>query len=270
MLSLILIYSFFLVKIVVSLRNNIPNLNCYYSSNFKFGNIETITFLNKIRDIRISPFASINSPIFPIKNQRLKASTIVRYSSIHDEFVNITSSNPSKKSKNLMRRWITGLSLGAICTIWIYSGNGIFTLGFLLTSLIAQSEYYSMLRAIGILPTKKIGMVTSLISYVTAAMYPKYHELVMPLSATLLMVWLLIFNKKSASISEISTSLLGMFYIGYLPSFWVRLRGIEGLNNLRFFPSVFNSNLINHGSLTIGATMTWWTWTSIVFAGITT
>ena len=121
---------------------------------------------------------------------------------------------------------------------------------------------------IDISPTKKIGILSSLISYATAAMYPQYHELVMPLSATLLMMWLLIFNKKSASISEISTSFLGMFYIGYLPSFWVRLRSIDALNNLRYFPSILNSNWINPDTLTVGATVTWWTWTSIVFAGI--
>jgi hypothetical protein len=149
---------------------------------------------------------------------------------------------------NIMKRWITGLSLGAICTLWIYSGNGPFTLGFLLTSLIAQSEYYTMVKATGVLPAHKTGILSSIICYFAAALYPTYHELVMPLSTTLMMVWLLIFNKKSASISEISTSFLGMFYLGYLPSFWVRLRSIES-------------------SWITGTSITWWTWTSIVCAG---
>ena len=174
----------------------------------------------------------------------------------------------ASSSKNLRKRWITGLSLGAIGTLWIASGNGLFTLGFLITSLIAQNEYYAMVTATGVNPAYKTGTLSSLACYLTAAMFPNYHELVMPLSATLLMLWLLIFNKKSASISEISTSLLGMFYLGYLPSFWVRLRSIETLSNLRFSSTLGNHLLwLTPQTWTIGATVTWWTWTSIVFAG---
>ena len=165
-------------------------------------------------------------------------------------------------SKKLQKRWITGLTLGALGTIWIYSGKGPFSLGFLITSLIAQSEYYSIVKATGVLPAFKTGIISSLLCYVTAAMFPNYHELVMPLSATFLMIWLLVFNKKSASISEISTSLLGMFFLGYLPSYWVRLHGIGKLSNLDFIPP------LGQGTWTFGSCVTWWTWTSIVFAGI--
>jgi phosphatidate cytidylyltransferase len=95
-------------------------------------------------------------------------------------------------------------------------------------------------------------------------MSPTYHELVMPLSSTLLMVWLLVFKKKAALISEISTSLLGMYFLGYLPSFWVRLHRISSLDNVSL---TFLKNMLNDPSLTFGMCVTWWTWTSIVFAG---
>lgn len=172
------------------------------------------------------------------------------------------------RNKKLAKRWATGLSLGALCTLWIFSGNGIFTLGFLLTSLIAQSEYYGMIQVSGDLPTRKIGIVSLVLSYVTAAMLPAFHESVMPLSATFLMLWLLVFNKKSATIREISTSLLGMFYIGYLPSFWVRLKTCSSLGMVApsFFPP-FMGSLSMHG-WSIGSILTWWTWTSIVFADV--
>lgn len=167
----------------------------------------------------------------------------------------------------IVQRWITGLSLGAIGTLWIVSGNGVFTLGFLLTTLIAQNEYYNMVRKTGVMPANKTGTLASLACYVTAAMVPNFHELVMPLSSIFLMMWLLIFNKKSPSISEISTSLLGMFYIGYLPSFWVRLRSIDQLAALRV--NWFNlPQVLSPDMWTVGAVVTWWTWTSIVFSGI--
>ena len=36
----------------------------------------------------------------------------------------------------IQKRWFTGLTLGLLGTLWIFSGNGIFTLGFLLTTVI--------------------------------------------------------------------------------------------------------------------------------------
>ncbi|MBX9697315.1 MAG: phosphatidate cytidylyltransferase [Alphaproteobacteria bacterium] len=176
-----------------------------------------------------------------------------------------------KKSHNLLKRWITGVSLAVMGTLWISSGNGLFSLGFLITSLIAQNEYYNMLKAIGINPASKTGTISSLMCFITAAMFPAYHELVMPLSATILMLWLLIFNKKSPLISEISTSLLGMFYLGYLPSFWVRLRAIDYATNIRFI-SFLNEKLpfvnLAPDGWTLGAIVTWWTWCSISFADV--
>ena len=70
-------------------------------------------------------------------------------------------SNPqfsAKKSfftRKIMKRWITGLSLGAIATLWLSSGNGPFTLGILCASLIAQNEYYTMVKSTGVFPAYK-------------------------------------------------------------------------------------------------------------------
>lgn len=177
----------------------------------------------------------------------------------------------NQKSNSLVKRWITGLSLGVLGTLWIASGNGPFTLGFLITSLIAQNEYYYMVRATGVYPAWKTGTVCSILCYLTAAMFPIFHELVMPLSAFYLMVWFLIFNKKSALISEISTSLLGMFYLGYLPSFWVRMRSLDSLNKIRFTSALMKplpDIWLQPEYWPLGKTVTWWTWTSIVFADV--
>lgn len=183
---------------------------------------------------------------------------VVAFSNGNDSIQNVAETS-KKASNKLQKRWATGLTLGALGTLWIYSGNGPFSLGFLFTSLIAQSEYYTMVKATGVLPAYKTGILSSILCYFTAAMFPKYHELVMPLSATILMIWLLVFNKKSASISEISTSLLGMFFLGYLPSFWIRLHRITHLSD--------SFALVGQTQWTFGSCVTWWTWTSIVFAG---
>ena len=171
-------------------------------------------------------------------------------------------------SRNLRQRWITGLSLGALATLWIFSGNGYFTLGFLLGSVIAQMEYYTMVRNTGVEPAIKTGLLSSILCYTCAAMLPQYHELVLPLSATMLMVWLLVFKKTASSIGEISTTFLGMFYVGYLPSFWVRLRALGEMTPTLFPVILQRWGWTRADTWTKGAIVTWWTWTSIVFADV--
>lgn len=171
-------------------------------------------------------------------------------------------------SEKLRKRWITGLSLGLIATMWIFSGNGYFTLGILLTTVVAQMEYYEMVRNTGVEPAVKTGLLSSLMCYVTAAMAPQLHEFVMPLAATQLMLWLLVFKKKAALISEISTTFLGIFFFGYMPSFWVRLRAL-GTVSPTLFPVLLQSwGWTRADTWTQGAVVTWWTWTSTVFADV--
>jgi len=226
----------------------------------------------------VSSYHKIESFSTATLNAKLAKSNVVKFSHVvrfrasasqNDKLNNtnkqlpLNSALPAPQSK-LRKRWITGLTLGAIGTLWICSGNGPFTFGFLLTSLIAQNEYYTMVKATGVVPAYKTGIITSLICYITATMFPTYHEMVMPLSATILMIWLLIFKKNSALISEISTSLLGMFFLGYIPSFWVRLHGLRYVNSLKMINSLAPAAF---GPISFGLFVTWWTWTSIVFAG---
>ena len=177
-----------------------------------------------------------------------------------------------EKSKTLMKRWATGLSLGALGTIWIFSGNGLFTFGFLIASFLAQNEYFAMVKAAGkragIKPAYKTGSIATILCYITAAYFPHYHEFVMPLASCWLMIWLLIFNKKSASITEISTSILGILYIGYLPSFWVRLRTMNRITKTMFPLLLGRYRWMNVETWTSGCIITWWTWCAIVFSDV--
>jgi hypothetical protein len=72
---------------------------------------------------------------------------ISRTSGFQESSANLTSKS-LQKSK-LMKRWATGLSLGAIGTMWICSGRSLFTLGMLFTSLVGQNEYYAIVQATG-------------------------------------------------------------------------------------------------------------------------
>ncbi|KAH8052070.1 hypothetical protein JL722_10520 [Aureococcus anophagefferens] len=98
--------------------------------------------------------------------------------------------------------------------------NWAFALGMLLQALVAQLEYFRMAIIRGARPARRIVMAASIAAMAVAAGAPALHELVFPVGATWMMLWLCLMRKHASSIQDISTSLMGLFYTAYLPSFW--------------------------------------------------
>jgi phosphatidate cytidylyltransferase len=96
----------------------------------------------------------------------------------------------------------------------------------------------------------------------------------MPIGGTVICFYLL-FQPKFATIADISASIMGLFYVGYLPSYWVRLRNLEGGNRSNlpldgYWPSNL-SDMITKGdfaSLPPGLTATMLTFLCIWAADI--
>ena len=98
------------------------------------------------------------------------------------------------------------------------------------------------------------------------------------------MIWMMTMRRKVATIPEIATTFTGMFYLGYIPSFWVRIRMIgAGREPTRLAPIVspileffgkkayvlpsFLPKAI-HLPITTGAIFIFWTWISIAFSDV--
>ncbi|GFE70671.1 phosphatidate cytidylyltransferase [Chroococcus sp. FPU101] len=105
----------------------------------------------------------------------------------------------------------------------IFVGGWYFTIGTGVLIFLAQLEYFRLVRAKGIAPAAKTTLVVSQILLLTATVAPQLTDAVFPLAGALICFYLL-FQPKLATIADISTSILGLFYGGYLPSYWVRLR----------------------------------------------
>jgi phosphatidate cytidylyltransferase len=105
----------------------------------------------------------------------------------------------------------------------IIIGGWYFTLGIGVIVFLGQREYFQLVRAKGIAPAAKTTLVLSQLLLVTAAIAPTLTDAVFPLTGALICFYLL-FQPKLATIADISTSILGLFYGGYLPSYWIRLR----------------------------------------------
>jgi phosphatidate cytidylyltransferase len=105
----------------------------------------------------------------------------------------------------------------------IFFGGWFFTVGLCIIVYLGQLEYFQMARAKGMAPAGKTTLVVSQVLLITASLAPALTDAMFPLAGTLICFYLL-FQPKLATIADISASILGLFYGGYLPSYWVRLR----------------------------------------------
>ena len=118
-------------------------------------------------------------------------------------------------------------------------GGWYFTLCFAIIVYLGQLEYFQLVRAKGMIPAGKTTLVVSQALLVISTLSPILADAVMPVAGTFICFYLL-FQPKFASIADISASILGLFYGGYLPSYWVRLRSLGANGDLPFggyFPS---------------------------------
>ena len=111
----------------------------------------------------------------------------------------------------------------AIALVAIVIGGWYFTLTIGMIVFLGQREYFQLVHAKGIVPAAKTTLLLSQLLLLVATVAPPLTDAIFPLTGALICFYLL-FQPKLATIADISTSLLGLFYGGYLPSYWVRLR----------------------------------------------
>ena len=123
-------------------------------------------------------------------------------------------------------RILSGIVAIALALGMTLVGGWYFTAGFCIIIYLGQLEIFQMVRAKGIEPAAKTTMVVSQVLLVIATLSPTLADVVFPVAGTFICFYLL-FQPNLATIADISTSILGLFYGGYLPSYWVRLRSLD-------------------------------------------
>lgn len=111
----------------------------------------------------------------------------------------------------------------------ILLGGWYFVAGFSAIVFLGQLEIFQLVQAKGILPATKTTLVVSQILLVVAYLSPPLADALLPLGGTLICFYLL-FQPKFATIADVAASILGLFYGGYLPSFWIRLRNLDSIS----------------------------------------
>lgn len=193
-------------------------------------------------------------------------------------------SAPSKKKKKKSRSILFGATMGAITACWVFSGNFVFTTLFTLMTALGQLEYYRMVMKTGVYPARRISVLGACSMFVTALFAPNLHQICLPVFATYAMIWFLTMRRKVSTIPEIATTFTGMFYLGYIPSFWVRIRLIGGSREPTRLAPILGPILealgqkasslpaflpkCIHLPITSGAVFIFWTWISIAFSDV--
>ncbi|XGW00432.1 MAG: phosphatidate cytidylyltransferase [Leptolyngbya sp. BL-A-14] len=122
-------------------------------------------------------------------------------------------------------RVVSGVVAIALALSMIVLGGWYFTVGFGIIIYLGQLEYFQLVHAKGIAPAGKTTLVVSQALLLISTVSPTLADAIFPVAGTFICFYLL-FQPKLATIADISTSILGLFYGGYLPSYWVRLRSL--------------------------------------------
>ena len=144
----------------------------------------------------------------------------------------VLSSSQGKIKKGFDRkRLLSGLLAGAFGLLVVGLGGWWFTLALGVIVHLGLLEFFRMAQFKGMRPATKTTLVAcQLLLFSTQwansgglpALLP---DAVLPLSGAAICGWLLL-QPKTGSIADIAASIFGLFYLGFLPSHWLKLRNL--------------------------------------------
>jgi len=131
-------------------------------------------------------------------------------------------------------RFISGLLIGIFGLIVVLLGGWYFTIAVALLTYLALLEFFRMAEYTGIKPATKTTLLSCLIIIISTYLEiigildKETYNSILPICSVGICTWLLL-QPKSGTISDIAASIFGLFYLGFLPSFWIKLRGLESI-----------------------------------------
>lgn len=169
-----------------------------------------------------------------------------------------TSVVVTPKFSNLQLRLMSGAVLGALGAAWLTAGKNVFTAGIATILTLAQREYHTLaaLQHIPGLPFLS-SLVVNLCTWM-AHTIPTLHSALVPLITISLSIWTLLSQSSLPTTNDLAKILFGLIYFVYLPSYWIKLRNLEG--PLRF--------TLGTATMSHGAAIMLWTCLSVIASDV--
>jgi len=136
------------------------------------------------------------------------------------------------------QRLLSGYAAGGFGLLVVGLGGWWFTVAMGVIVHLGLQEYFRMAQRSGIRPAVKTTLVLSQLLLLTTqwanggdagvGFAADLAAAMLPLSGAAICGWLLL-QPVTGSIADISASIFGFFYLGFLPSHWIRLRNLTDL-----------------------------------------
>ena len=133
------------------------------------------------------------------------------------------------------KRLVSGVLVGLFGLVVVGLGGWWFTIALGVIVHLGLLEFFRMAQFKGMRPATKTTLVACqllLISTqwsVNGGIASSLADAVLPLSGAAICGWLLL-QPITGSIADIAASIFGLFYLGFLPSHWLRLRNLEAVD----------------------------------------
>ncbi|AEE80089.1 Phosphatidate cytidylyltransferase 5 [Arabidopsis thaliana] len=136
-----------------------------------------------------------------------------------------------QKSRSQFKKRVTfglgiGLSVGGI----VLAGGWVFTVAVAAAVLLSAREYFELVRSKGIAqgmtpPPRYLSRVCSIICALMPILTLYFGHIDISItSAAFVVAMALLLQRGNPRFSQLSSTMFGLFYCGYLPCFWVKLR----------------------------------------------
>ena len=135
------------------------------------------------------------------------------------------------------KRLSSGLAAGLFGLIIVVLGGWWFTFSLCLIVHLALLEFFRMAEFTGIRPATKTTLVACQILLTTTQLGSDHiiseniTAAALPLSGAAICCWILL-QPYPGSIADIAASIFGLFYLGFLPSHWLKLRNLVDFDSL--------------------------------------
>jgi len=149
------------------------------------------------------------------------------------------------------KRLLSGLLVGAFGIFIVSLGNWWFSISLSLIVHLALLEFFRMAEFTGIRPATKTTLVAcQILLFFTQLSSRGYvsieiSDAILPISGAAICGWLLL-QPITGSIADIAASIFGLFYLGFLPSHWIKLRNLlesDLTNNVNLIPADWSSSI---------------------------
>ena len=153
----------------------------------------------------------------------------------------------SKKPIFSNTRVLSGLLAGGFGILVVGLGGWFFAVAIGIIVHLALLEFFRMAQSTGIRPATKTTLLLCQILLLSSQLelkvdsFSHLNDAILPLSGAVICGWLLL-QPKTGSIADIAASIFGLFYLGFLPSHWIRLR------HLKDFDFISSTNFLSNTS----------------------